>query len=330
MTRIHRIGATLLGAMFVLSVGAGQAQLAKRRAWGQPDDSLASGVGSVFDDTVQKSELKVRRVAIIPNRMPLFLTEADMWRRFNWQVLAGMFEDRGFDVVDFDTTNEAFIRSNLPMEDTGVSEEKFSRMADSLQADILVMPYYGTSFQTKAVLVANVPKYIALVTLQIYSASENKFIYRSDQTSFTSVFMGYSMVALLVSLPLPATTGGTEPSGDVLSGTYDPGTPGTMNPAKILLPVLGVVADLAVAMIPPKRHWEKAFLKADRKALQPFFSSFKGPTGSATKKKAVKKAPAKAASTAASPAKKAAAGAEAPSGEEPKKEEEDLGLGVDE
>jgi len=167
------------------------------------DPDLPSQLGTVFDSTVNRKKLKVRRVAVIPNRMPLFLTEADKWRKYNWQVLAGMFMDRGFDVVDYETSVEAFKRANLPMEDTGASEQKFARLAKILQADLLVMPYYGTSFQNKMIVVASQPTFIGLVTLQIYSAKNNKFIYRSDKTGKSSYFQGYAMLGMILGMIMP-------------------------------------------------------------------------------------------------------------------------------
>ena len=118
----------------------------------------------------------------------------------------------------------------------------------------------------------------------------------------------------------------------------------TTAPFAVVGPVMGLAIDLGLGLIPPKLHWQKAFLNADRAALQPFFAAFPGPMGSGKKKKKKivakpageeesadeeKAAPAKAASARSTPAKTAPAKA-APAKKEAPAEEEDLGLGVDE
>ena len=73
---------------------------------------------ALFDNTVDKTDISMRRVAIIPNRLPMALAEPEKWRKYNWQLIANEFKMRGYEVIDYQTTLDAVKESNLPLEDT--------------------------------------------------------------------------------------------------------------------------------------------------------------------------------------------------------------------
>lgn len=145
--------------------------------------ALAKSTRAIFDSTFDKSSIRVQRIAIVPNRLPLTLQEPEMWRQYCWNSIKGHFQKRGFDVVDYETTLKAVDESNLPLEDTGTSEEKYNRCAQILDVDVIITPYYGTSFQMRTLLLFyDKYQYYATVSLQFYSSKLNKFFFRSDST----------------------------------------------------------------------------------------------------------------------------------------------------
>jgi len=145
--------------------------------------AFAKSSTSIFDSNFDKNSVRIKRIAIIPNRLPLTLQEPEMWRKYCWHSLTGHFQRRGFEVLDYESTLKAVQASNLPLEDTGTSEEKFNRCAQMLDADVIVMPYYGTSFQMRTILFFyHKHLYYATVSLQFYSRKLNKFFFRSDST----------------------------------------------------------------------------------------------------------------------------------------------------
>lgn len=141
---------------------------------------------SLFDSTFDKSSITVRRVAIIPNRLPMVLEEPEKWRQVNWKITAEMFTKQGFEVVDYDTTLEAVEASNLPLEDTGTSEEKFAATASALNADILIMPYYGTGYAERPGCIGTTHGFSGTVEYQVYSRNANMFIFRSEKVGVAS------------------------------------------------------------------------------------------------------------------------------------------------
>ena len=67
---------------------------------------------------VQRSTMDIRRVAVVPNRLPLNLTNPERWREHNWEIIRDEFTQRGITVVDYRTSVAAFEASGLPVEDT--------------------------------------------------------------------------------------------------------------------------------------------------------------------------------------------------------------------
>ena len=71
-----------------------------------------------YEPDVNRSSLSVNRVAIVPNRLPLNLTDPEKWRNYNWEIAARIFRDKGYDVVDYQTSINEFEKSGLPVEAT--------------------------------------------------------------------------------------------------------------------------------------------------------------------------------------------------------------------
>ena len=73
--------------------------------------------------------IPVRRVALVPNRLPANLLEPEKWRRSNWDVAAKALRAKGYDVVDYDASVASFEKSALPIEDTHASRDKYAELA---------------------------------------------------------------------------------------------------------------------------------------------------------------------------------------------------------
>ena len=212
---------------------------------------------SIFDSTVNKNDITVRRVAIIPNRLPLTLQEPEMWREYNWNLLSDRFRNQGFDVADYQTTIDAAKQNNLPLEDTGSSEEKFAGVAKTLGADVLVMPYYGTNYHSSMFLIMNNSFYDSQVSLQFYSRKHNKFFYRSDSVG-TNTF----------------NTGAISLGGMIFSmvGAMNQNTNVSMLGA--LMAVGGLVYDAIQVSISAEKRWKWAFEPAIDGSLDAFFKVY--------------------------------------------------------
>ncbi|MBN2632963.1 MAG: hypothetical protein JXR66_05380, partial [Bacteroidales bacterium] len=138
-----------------------------------------AGNGILYSErSITPSEVKYQRVAILPNRLPLNLTDPEMWRKYNWEVMQTRFIKEGFQVIDYNTSVEMFGRSGLPMEDTKISRDKYAELAEEMNADILVFPFYGTSFRISGITDKN--NFEVTGSLQVYLRDQNDFMTRID------------------------------------------------------------------------------------------------------------------------------------------------------
>ena len=209
-----------------------------------------AGPNKLFlEPSVKSAGLSVRRVAVIPNRLPSSLRDPERWRILNWRTMKEQFVARGFDVVDYDTTVTAFEKSGLPVEDTRSSRDKYADLAQALNVDLVVMPYYGTSAHSKGVIVINEYHFESSVTLQVYSTEHNDFIARLDTAGESSYATGYLMTA---------------------------GILGSLNSDTRTLGLLCVLTDLVMgigqALVNADTRWEKAFQVALVEGLKPVFA----------------------------------------------------------
>jgi len=213
-----------------------------------------TGKGVLYiEPSVQKQDVAIRRVAIIPNRLPLNLQDPEKWRRFNWGVIKDEFNSRGFEVVDYETSVKTFEKSGLPVEDTKASRDKYADLAQQLGVDAVVLPYYGTFATVKNFFIATNIAYIGVGTLQIFLTQKNDFFTRTDVSGKNQYTSG---IALLPGLVL----GAVEPT----VGAF------------VLLG--GVVYDLIQAFTPSDTRWKRAFKKGIQEGFKPFFVAYPTPS----------------------------------------------------
>lgn len=132
------------------------------------------------EQSISAEKVKIRTVAIIPNRMPITMQDPEYWRNYNWQLIANNFTAKGFRVIDYNTTVNLFTRSGLPLEDTKSSRDKYADFANEINAELVVIPYYGTSYNMQSGFTENTHKYLSIGSLQFYYAPQNDFIARID------------------------------------------------------------------------------------------------------------------------------------------------------
>ena len=206
-----------------------------------------------FEPSIPRGSAKLRRVAIVPNRLPLNLAEPEKWRRWNWKLTATLFAKRGFEVVDYKTSVKYFRRSGLPLEDTKSSRDKYADLARKLGADAIIVPYYGTFSETRVAFLASTMHWYSLVTFQIYLVEKNDFFSRIDAEGHAQYMSG---VGSLVGFPLMF-----------------------VNPiiGSIVL-IGGSLIDLGFTVLKSSdSYWRSAFEKGIDEGLQPFFEVYPRP-----------------------------------------------------
>lgn len=223
----------------------------------------ATSVSDIFfDPNVDRRDVEVRRVAIVPNRLPLNLDRQEMWRRTNWEVIRSEFESRNFTVIDYHTSVQLFQRSGLPVEDTPLSRNKYAELAEAMNVDLIVIPYYGTLFSSKNYLILNTMNYRTVTTFQIYSTSKNDFIARIDATGERTVRSGFGFLFFL---------------GGSIATTFTQDSQDEILTASLAAGSLVSLIELVAVLIPPEQRWKSAFETSIRDGLSPFFSVYPRP-----------------------------------------------------
>ena len=218
-----------------------------------------TGRGTLYTEpSIPRGNVKIARVAIVPNRLPANLTDPEKWRAYNWKIAADEFRKHGYDVVDYDTSAKSFERSGLPVEDTHSSRDKYADLAQALAVDAIVIPYYGTQFNSKNYILVNYFGYDAVATFQIYLAERNDFASRVDAFGESSFPVGYGTLAGVFFSVLGPTVFGS--------------------PELALVGLVGIIGEVVYDVVmmsqAPDRYWEQAFDKSIREGLQPFFAAF--------------------------------------------------------
>jgi hypothetical protein len=209
-----------------------------------------TGTGSIFfEQSVKRNDVEIARVAIVPNRLPLNLQDPEKWRLINWEIARREFEERGYEVVDYRTSVNAFVRSGLPIEDTKSSRDKYADLANALNVDAIIIPYYGTFAAMKNVfLFVNTGSYVGVATFQIYLRKQNDFFTRVDCSGENYYTTGFFMpIGIGLTFVQPAV-------GLVVEG-------------------VGLVYDLVVSLRSSDSRWEAAFAEAIHEGLAPFFGA---------------------------------------------------------
>ena len=217
-----------------------------------------------FEPEIDQRDVDVNRVAIVPNRLPLMLDQQEMWRRRNWETAKNEFEERGFDVVDYETSVDVFQQSGLPVDDTPQSRDKLLDYSEELGVDLIFVPYYGTMFNNRNFLIFNVNNFRTVTTFQIYSAQKEEFVSRIDATGEYTVRTGLG--ALLVV--------GVSFFGAGADADIDTETQETIGSIGLAISVI----DLIRLLIPPENRWATAFQFSITAGLDPFFAVYPSPT----------------------------------------------------
>lgn len=214
-----------------------------------------------YEPAIDRDAVRFKRVAIVPNRLPLNLIDPEKWRKFNWEVAAEFFRKHGLDVVDYETSIHAFENSGLPVEDTKSSRDKYAELAEQVVADVIIIPYYGTSATTKNFFLFASMKWESIVTFQFFLKDRNEFITRMDATGTDTYVSGLLMLPGLVLIYADPTIGG-------------------------LISLTGSLIDLSQTLFRTSdSHWRSAFRKAINEGLTVFLETYpKNSEGSPKKK----------------------------------------------
>ena len=235
--------------------------------------ATTSGEGTLYmEPSIPRGSVRIHRVAVVPNRLPANLQDPEKWRRSNWEVIEREFKDRGYEVVDYDTSVKSFERSGLPVEDTKSSRDKYAELAEALGVDAIVVPYYGTSAFSKGGVLTNEFHFVAVATLQVYLTERNDFASRIDASGDSGYKTGLLLVAGIgcYALSFAAQTCSTFPGTSVQSCVPNSGLQ--------LAGLASMLAELVVSGVMAARgadsYWENAFEAALGEGLAPFFAAY--------------------------------------------------------
>jgi hypothetical protein len=224
-----------------------------------------------FEPSIQRSEVRIRRIAIVPNRLPMNLADPEDWRKYNWEQASGEFRERGFEVVDYETSVRTFEASGLPLEDTPNSRDKLADLARELNVDAIIVPYYGTLFESKQVLIMSEMHWKGVITFQVYLASANDFFARLDLGGDTAWIANYGTIFLLAASMSTPTPEYEYVNGELVEKAD---TTAAARTGIYMFGAFYMIADLYYALRGSKYMWRMSFKKAIQKGLEPFFAAY--------------------------------------------------------
>jgi hypothetical protein len=207
------------------------------------------------ESSIQPSDVHVQTIAILPNRLPATLQDPEKWRVKNYKAIKKILTAKGFNVIDYETSNEMFKQSGLPLEDTKSSRDKYADLAQKLNADLLVFPYYATNFNSTPF--SNT--YISIASLQFYSLAQNDFSARVDLEGVDKISTWPSLVIPLVGT-LITMVGASDQSADETT-------------AGGVVTVLGPLYSLFI-LPSTKKAYDKAFNRGFKAGFDVYFSRF--------------------------------------------------------
>jgi len=212
-----------------------------------------TGTGLLYiEPSVKQQDVAIRKVAVVPNRLPLNLQDPEKWRKYNFGVVKEEFTTRGFEVVDYESSVKTFEKSGLPVEDTKSSRDKYAELAQQLGVDAIVLPYYGTFGSSANFLFVNNTAFISVGTFQIFLTQKNDFFTRSDVSGKNQYTTGIGTVGGFVLLFASPPVGG-------------------------IVIAAGTIFDLVQVLVPRDTRWQKAFKKGIQEGLKPFFVVYPAP-----------------------------------------------------
>ncbi|HYV47743.1 MAG TPA: hypothetical protein VFA20_22950 [Myxococcaceae bacterium] len=242
----------------MMSVCAGCAQTA------------ASGT-LLLDPGLRPGAVRLRRVAVVPGRGPAGVKDPERWRHAVWSSLERAFRGRGFDVVDYERSIQAYERAGLPLEEGRAARDRYGDLAQGLGVDLVAVAEFSTSQRTDAIAFIGTTHYTSLLTLQLYFAEKGQFGARIDASGDTTYTSGLMLAGGLL-------------AGEVFAIISAAGCqiPAQCNPTFGLVGAvflgLGTTADIgygvALALPGADAYWEQSFDQAVQKGLEPFLESF--------------------------------------------------------
>lgn len=268
--------------------GRGGGTAAQSAAAGFGEVDLSEAKSSLFiEPSIRPGEVTVRRVAVVPNRLPANLRDPEKWRKINWKLIEREFRSKNFDVVDYETSVAAFERSGLPVEDTRSSRDKYAELAAALGVDAVIIPYYGALHYSEQVFLVASQHFVSVLTFQVYYPAKNDFggridasgevTYQTGEIAAGSMLTGMAFI-LLGSLGVGAEgkSGCRTVSGVEVCDSYG-------GPSPLITlggPIIGIgtlvdAIDALIKTAPGGDHyWEQAFAQAVTKGLQPWFAAY--------------------------------------------------------
>ena len=217
----------------------------------------------------------------MPNRLPANLLEPEKWRRRNWDIASAALKTSGYDVIDYQTSVNAFERSGLPVEDTHSSRDKYADLATALAVDAIIIPYYGTFASSRPSFLIQSAEFSTVTTLQVYVAERNDFGARIDASGTASYSTGYGTLAglalLLTGTLLQAQAASCVPVAPRFDNCNNSSSNSQAQALQLsggVLSLVDLVSGIYYASKSVDSYWESAFDKSIREAIQLFTVSF--------------------------------------------------------
>lgn len=213
-----------------------------------------SGQGTLLLRPGTPPDLRIKRVAIIPNRQKTMVPYPIHWRLSNWELVRDQFAAHGYEVVDRAVADSA-ARRYLDLD--GYTNEQLSDVCNALNVDALIIPEYNTTSAHSDALIFTTNRYIALARFDVFTR-ETRDIVAVIEAMGVKTYLGRFVTSIgLVGLAATANSNDDASRGLSLSAL-----------------ALGIVHDFSTGMQSPASHWEEAFAHGIADGLEPFFRKF--------------------------------------------------------
>ncbi|MFZ4619390.1 MAG: hypothetical protein ACOYNS_02445 [Bacteroidota bacterium] len=242
-----------------------------------------TGSGTIYVEPSTKwQDITIKKIAIIPNRLPMNIVSRDSMMKNNWESIKSEFMARKFEVVDYKTSVKVFEELGLPIEETKSSRDKLAELADQLGVDAIIIPYYGTTSETKSFLFFSTITWNTSTTFQIYLTQKNDFFARIDASGEKKYTSG---IISTIGLVINFVAAGMDPTIEDTDAKKVTGvTPMKDNPTKKTLGyvglgamALGTIVDLANISKDSRSQYQDAFKVSFQYGLANFFKYYPRP-----------------------------------------------------